>query len=68
MAGVQRRGLQSLLGHKDGRMTMRYSHLVRRLSSRGRQHGESRTEAEAGNRERGTYLAPARRSNRTNGG
>ncbi|HVN64759.1 MAG TPA: site-specific integrase, partial [Candidatus Binataceae bacterium] len=27
MAGVAGRGLQSLLGHKDGRMTMRYSHL-----------------------------------------
>lgn len=27
MAGTQGRGLQSLLGHKDGRMTARYSHL-----------------------------------------
>jgi len=27
MAGTQSRGLQSLLGHKDGRMTARYSHL-----------------------------------------
>lgn len=27
MAGIQAHGLQSLLGHKDGRMTTRYSHL-----------------------------------------
>lgn len=27
MAGIQARGLQTLLGHKDGRMTARYSHL-----------------------------------------
>ena len=27
MAGVQARGLQALLGHRDGRMTTRYSHL-----------------------------------------
>ena len=27
MPGVQGRGLQALLGHKDPRMTMRYSHL-----------------------------------------
>lgn len=27
MAGIQPRGLQALLGHKDNRMTMRYSHL-----------------------------------------
>jgi integrase len=27
MAGVQARGLQALLGHRDGRMTQRYSHL-----------------------------------------
>lgn len=27
MKGVQGRGLQALLGHKDGRMTARYSHL-----------------------------------------
>ena len=28
MSGVQARGLQALLGHKDNRMTMRYSHLT----------------------------------------
>lgn len=28
MSGVQARGLQALLGHKDARMTMRYSHLT----------------------------------------
>jgi integrase len=28
MNGVQTRGLQALLGHKDNRMTMRYSHLT----------------------------------------
>ncbi len=28
MAGIQSRGLQALLGHKDARMTMRYSHLA----------------------------------------
>jgi hypothetical protein len=27
MAGIQPRGLQALLGHKDNRMTMRYSRL-----------------------------------------
>ena len=27
LAGIQQRGLQALLGHKDTRMTMRYSHL-----------------------------------------
>ena len=27
MAGLQARGLQALLGHKDARMTARYSHL-----------------------------------------
>jgi integrase len=27
MAGIQGRGLQALLGHRDGRMTARYSHL-----------------------------------------
>ena len=27
MAGIQARGLQTLLGHRDGRMTARYSHL-----------------------------------------
>ncbi|MBV8056675.1 MAG: tyrosine-type recombinase/integrase, partial [Deltaproteobacteria bacterium] len=27
MNGIQGRGLQALLGHKDNRMTMRYSHL-----------------------------------------
>jgi integrase len=27
MAGIQARGLQTLLGHRDGRMTTRYSHL-----------------------------------------
>jgi len=28
MAGLQPRALQELLGHKDARMTMRYSHLA----------------------------------------
>ncbi len=28
MAGVQTRGIQALLGHKDNRMTTRYSHLA----------------------------------------
>ena len=28
MAGVQGRGLQALLAHKDPRMTMRYSHVA----------------------------------------
>jgi len=27
MAGIQARGLQTLLGHRDDRMTARYSHL-----------------------------------------
>jgi integrase len=36
MAGVQGRGLQALLGHKDARMTMRYCHLSDQSSSRGK--------------------------------
>jgi hypothetical protein len=35
MAGVAGRGLQLLLRHKDARMTMRYSHVSRRLPEGG---------------------------------
>jgi integrase len=61
MAGVQARGLQALLGHKDNRMTMRYSHLadtylrdaVNRvnLGAKGPESSDSLRD--------GTYLAPS---------
>jgi integrase len=59
MAGVQGRGLQSLLGHKDPRMTVRYSHLS---------DAYLHTAVNAVNlgasiqnrRKDGTYLAPSR--------
>lgn len=57
MNGIQGRGLQALLGHKDNRMTMRYSHLS---------DGYLRAAVNAVNlgmaSENGTYLAPAKSS------
>jgi len=54
MAGMQQRGLQALLGHKDNRMTMRYSHLsdaYLKAAVNGVNLGSSSIE-------NGTYLAP----------
>lgn len=57
MAGVQPRGLQALLGQKDGRMAMRYSHLsdayLRAAINKVNLGSET-----AGISENGTYLAP----------
>lgn len=55
MAGVQSRGLQSLLGHRDGRMTMRYSH----LSDDYLRAAVHKVHLGANGAENGTYLAPA---------
>jgi integrase len=60
MAGVASRGLQSLLGHKDPRMTMRYSHLSEaylRAAVNSVQLGRNER-SHQGTIERGTYLAP----------
>jgi integrase len=61
MAGVQARGLQALLGHKDNRMTMRYSHLadaylrdaVNRVNI-----GSQEQKSPPDSQKNGTYLAP----------
>ena len=60
MSGVAARGLQSLLGHKDPRMTMRYSHLSEaylRAAVNGVQLGRGGQPALSGIKD-GTYLAP----------
>jgi integrase len=60
MSGVAARGLQSLLGHKDPRMTMRYSHLSEaylRAAVNGVQLGRGGQPALSGTKD-GTYLAP----------
>jgi integrase len=60
MSGVQGRGLQALLGHKDNRMTMRYSHLsdaYLRAAVEGVRLGGS-PESAARLLKNGTYLAP----------
>jgi hypothetical protein len=69
MAGVQGRGLQALLGHKDGRMTARYSHLSDSYLRRavdglnlGVRSAQATSHTPAMAAENGTYLAPAFRA------
>jgi integrase len=61
MAGVQARGLQALLGHKDNRMTMRYSHLadayLRDAVEKVNIGSDLKTESDS--QKDGTYLALA---------
>ena len=59
MAGLQPRALQELLGHKDARMTMRYSHLANAYLRAAVDHvviGATKRETDT---ENGTHLAPA---------
>jgi integrase len=58
MNGIQGRGLQELLGHKDNRMTMRYSH----LSNAYLKAAVNAVNLGAGGSENGTYLAPKKAS------
>ncbi len=61
MSGVAGRGLQALLGHKDARMTMRYSHLsdsYLRAAVNGVVLGGASAEISAFDAKDGTYLAP----------
>ncbi len=55
MAGIQPRGLQALLGHKDSRMTMRYSH----LSDAYLRAAVNAVNLGSSDLKDGTYLAPA---------
>lgn len=59
MAGVQGRGLQSLLGHKDPRMTVRYSHLSDAYLRTVVNAVNLGASGETGEKD-GTYLAPSR--------
>lgn len=62
MGGVQGRGIQELLGHKDGRMTQRYSHLsdayLRNAVNLINLGVEKRDPGSVDNSKNGTYLAP----------
>ena len=65
MSGVASRGLQALLGHKDARMTMRYSHLsdgYLRAAVNGVVLGGTSVENSAFGPKDGTHLAPDRSS------
>jgi integrase len=57
MSGVQGRGLQVLLGHKDGRMTTRYSHLSDAYLRAAINKVNLGSEAPESSKN-GTYLAP----------
>jgi integrase len=59
MAGVQGRGLQSLLGHKDPRMTVRYSHLSDEYLQKGVNAVNLGATVQT-NEKSGTYVAPSR--------
>jgi integrase len=55
MAGIQPRGLQALLGHKDNRMTMRYAH----LSDTYLRAAVNAVNLGSSDEKSGTHLAPA---------
>jgi len=58
MSGVAARGLQALLGHKDPRMTMRYSHLSEAYLRAAVNCVQFRRDIQFTNLKDGTYLAP----------
>jgi hypothetical protein len=60
MAGVQQRGLQALLGHKDARMTMRYSHLSDGYLKAAVNAVKIGNQTRSRDGENGTYLPPAK--------
>jgi integrase len=59
MQGLQGRGLQALLGHKDPRMTMRYSHLSDTYL-KAAVNAVNLGSAAANESKDGTYVAPGR--------
>jgi integrase len=63
MAGTAGRGLQELLGHKDGRMTARYTHLSDGYL-KAAVNGLNLGAREGNSPEDGTHLAPAQKAAR----